>query len=257
MIERLVSLLLLISSLLFADAATGQQSNGFAAKSYPAGTFDVSRHDYPIGKFKVRIIQVKAVNDATSTNPSYCRAWLQVREGDRVLRQAYFNEIDPVGWKYGIFLPKRQPFPNYFLALKDGDYDGRLLLVGEDGTLTNLPGGSFFLTPDKRYLIGSHDSDYQSLFVVDLARRRLVIDGEKEKLPSVDDWYIDKSGYFFTAPDEGGMQERLSRRTLVIYRLSLKNLSVTKSAISSARLKATQKIETVQWQQTSDCTSVP
>lgn len=255
MIGRLVSLLLLISSLLPADAV--RVSKQFDAKSYPAGTFYVSRRDYPIGKFKVRIIQVKAVNDTTSTNPSYCRAWVEVREGGMELKQAYFDEIDPVGWKYGIFLPKRQPLPHYFFALKDGDYDGRLLLVGEDGSLTNLPGGSFFLTPDKRYLIGSHDSDYQSLLVVDVARRRLVIDGEKERLPSVNEWYVDKSGYFFTALDESGTPLHLNRETLVIYRLNLKNLSVTKSAMYAVRLKATRKVETVQWQETPDCTSMP
>ena len=176
MIWQLASSLLLISLLFRAGVASGQQLKRFDAKSYPAGSFQVSRHDYPIGKFTVRIIQAKRVYDASAPSPSYCRAWLDVTEGGKVLRQAYFDDIDPVGGSFGVFLPKRQPLSDYFVALKEGDYDGRLLLVGEDGSLTNLPGGGFFLTPDKRFVIGSHSSDYQSPFVIDVALRRLAAD---------------------------------------------------------------------------------
>lgn len=179
-----------------------------------------------------------------------------MREGGRVLREAYFGDIDPAGWNYGFFLPKHQPLSDYFLALKDGDYDGRLLIVGQDGNLTNLPGGGFFLTPDKRYLIGSHDSDYQSLFVVDIARRRVVLDGEKENLPGVDEWHRDKFGYLFVALDDDSMPQGYDAtskaETLVIYRLNLKSLTVIKSTIAAARLKVIPKIETIRWQRSPD-----
>jgi len=85
---------------------------------------------------------VKPVFDWDPTNPSICtacpsdcRAWLEVRQGGRVLHQAYFDDIDAVGDDYGIFLPEHQPLADYFLAFKAGDYDPRLLLVGKDGAL--------------------------------------------------------------------------------------------------------------------------
>ena len=265
---RLATSLLAVFLFVGAQGAIGQQSKRFDPKSYPARSSQVSSRDYPIGRFTVRIIQVKPVFDWDPTNPSictacpsYCRAWFEVTDGGRVQRQAYFDEIDPVGTDYGIFIPKDQPVPGYFLALKEGDYDGRFLLVGKDGSLTNLPGGGFFLTPDKRYLIGSHDSDYQYPFVVDLARRRLVVDGEKEKLPGVDEWYMDKAGYFFVALADGGMSQGYDAdskpETLVIYRLDLKSLTVEKGTITVARLKLARKVNSVEWPQSDDCTSAP
>jgi hypothetical protein len=206
----------------------------------------VSRHDYPVGNFTVRIIQVVVADDA-------CRAWLEVRQGDKVLRQVYFNDIDAVGGNYGIFLPKQQPFGDPFVAVKFGDYDGRLLLVGNDGSLTNLPGGDFFLTPDKRYLIGSHDSDYQSPFVIDVARRRLVMDGEKQKLPSVGDWYVDKAGYFFTEEDEADELRNPDQESVTIYRLDLKGMKVTRGVMTKARLKTISRVESIPFSETQEC----
>ncbi|MGD1105788.1 MAG: hypothetical protein ABR865_02020 [Terracidiphilus sp.] len=261
MIRRLAISLFAVFLFVGVQLASSQVPKPFDPKSYPPDAFHISHHDYPIGKFTVRIIQVKALDDATATNPSLCRAWLEVRDGGKILRQAYFDDIDAIGWIYGIFLPEHQPLPDYFLAWKEGDYDGRLLLVGKDGSLTNLPGGDSFLTPDKRYLIGSHDSDYQYPFVVDLARRRLVVDGEKEKLPGVDEWYMDKAGYFFVALGDDGMPQGYDAdskpATLVMYRLDLKSLTVKKGTIAAARLKLARKVNSVQWPKSDDCTSAP
>jgi hypothetical protein len=182
---------------------------------------------------------------------------LEVRKDNTVVRQAYFDDIDPVGSSFGIFLPKHQPLEDYFVALKDGDYDGRLLLVGKDGSLTDLPGGSFFLTPDKRYLIGEHASDYASLIVFDVTQRRTVIDGAKEKLPGVGDWYLDNAGSFFTEDDETGQPQDTSQKTVAIYRLDLKRLKVARDVKTKARLESIQKIDYYPWQNSADCTSVP
>lgn len=261
MIRRLAISLFAVLMLVGAQTAICQQSKPFDPKSYAAESFQVTHHDYPIGKFTGRIIQVKALDDITSTNPSDCRAWVEVREGGKILRQAYFDDIDAIGWIYGIFLPEYQPLSDYFLALKEGDYDGRFLFVGKDGSLTNLPGGGFFLTPDKRYLIGSHDSDYQYPFVVDVARRRLVLDGEKEKLPGVDEWYMDKAGYFFVALGDDGMPQGYDSDSkpanLAMYRLDLKSLTVKKGTIAMARLKSARKVRFIQWPESDDCTSAP
>jgi hypothetical protein len=268
MVWRLATSLLAVFLFVGAQGAIGQLSKRFDPKSYPARSSHISSRDYPIGKFTLRIIQVKPVFDWDPTNPSICtacpsdcRAWMEVRDGGKILRQAYFDDMDAIGWIYGIFLPKHQPLSDYFLAIKEGDYDGRMLLVGKDGSLTNLPGGDFFLTPDNRYLIGSHDSDYQYPFVVDVARRRLVVDGEKENLPGVDEWYMDKAGYFFVALGDDGMPQGYGAdpkpETLVIYRLDLKSLTVKKGTIAAARLKLARKVKSVQWAKSDDCTSAP
>jgi len=180
-----------------------------------------------------------------------------VREGDKVLRQAYFDDIDAVGGYYGLFLPKDQPLKDYFVVLKEGDYDGRLLLVGVDGSLTNIAGGEFFLTEDKRYLIGSHSSDYESLIVFDLLRRRMAIDGAAEKLPSVGDWYMDDTGYFFTEDAADADLANAQKKSVAIYRLDLEHLKVRADKVAPPQLATTRKKEIIPWRRSSDCTSVP
>jgi hypothetical protein len=39
------------------------------------------------------------------------------------------------------------------VAVKEGDYDGRQLLVDKDGSTHDLLGGVFFLTEDRRFLV--------------------------------------------------------------------------------------------------------
>ncbi|MGA3082659.1 MAG: hypothetical protein ABSD44_15015 [Terracidiphilus sp.] len=253
--KRLAFTLLMFFILSNAQIASSQETKRFDPKSYPAGSFNVSRRDYPISNFTVRIIHAKRVYELSAPPPTYCRAWLEVRAGGRVLRQAYFDDIEPVGGYFGIVVPEHQPLKDYFVVLKQGDYDGRLLLVGKDGSLTNIPGGGFFLTPDKQYLIGAHDSDYASLFVFDISSRQLVIDGEKEKLTGVGDWYLDRIGYFFTEDDETGQTPDPNQKTVGIYRLDLKHLKVTKDVKTNAQLESDRKIDYALWLRSDDCTS--
>ena len=143
------------------------------------------------------------------------------------------------------------------MAVKAGDYDGRLLLVGINGSLANLPGGGYFLTPDKRYLIGSHVMDSESLVVVDVVQRRVVIDGEKQKLPDVGDWYLDGTGYFYTENEETGQPRQPQQTSVAIYRLDLKHFKVQREEIGAELLKSLRKIKYDPWQNSSDCTSTP
>lgn len=254
MIFQLVRILLIVL-VMATQLAMGQQAKRFDPKSYPVGSFQVTRHDYSHGNVTVRIIQAKRVYDVSNPPPYYCRAWLEVRAEGKVMQQAFFDDIDPVGSSFGIFVPEHQPLEEYFVALKEGDYDGRLLIVGKDGNLTNLPGGGFFLTADKRYLIGEHASDYGSLVVIDVARREIVIDGAKKKLPSVGDWYLDRGGYFYTEEWDSGKPLDWRKVTVPIYRLDLNRFNVTKGVIAAAQLKFARKIKYESWQTSADCTS--
>lgn len=253
MINRFASTLLILVTFNVTQIAICQQHKRFDPKSYPTSSFHVSSRDYPFGTYTVRIIQAKRIYEIDAPPPSYCRAWLEVRGNGNVLRQAYFDDIEPVGSYYGIFLPEHQPLTDYFLALKEGDYDGTFLIVGKDGTLDSFPGGDAFLTTDKRFLIGSHDSDYESVFVIDLTRRQLSIDGAKEKLPSVGDWYLDQVGYFFTEDEEDTQPHTSNPKTLAIYRLDLKRMKITKSVIDRSKLKSSRKMQYEKWQKSFDC----
>jgi hypothetical protein len=188
----------------------------------------------------VRIIQAKRVDGFSEKAPSYCRAWLEIWKGDRMLRQFYFDDIEPNGGNYGIFVPVRQPLTNDFIAVKEGDYDGRLLLISQDGTATDLPGGYYFATPDKRYLVGLHSRDNDALVVVDIARRKVVLDGDKEGVPEIHSWYLDDSGYFFTEVDQADNESELKE---FVYRLDLEHLRIAKVNMSHASQSRARRVD--------------
>ena len=133
--------------------------------------------------------------------------------------------------------------PSYFVAVKEGDYDGRLLLIGKDGSLADLPGGFYFATDDKRHLIGLHATDSSSLVVIDVAKRRVVIDGEKEGLPEIDSWYHDGTGYFFTRVDESGTSDKPKESRDPVYRLDLTNHRVDKVSMSAPAWVAAHRVD--------------
>src|SRR5437879_13728514 len=204
MTSSLVLVLFILCVLGAPSYTAAQKVQAFKPKDYPAGQFQVSENHYTHGQVTVRILQAKKATP-DSSSPHTCRAWFEVEKENRLLKRLYYDDIDASGFSYGIFVPKRQPLPDYFVAVKEGDYDGRLLLVAKDGTLANLPGGFYFLTTDQRFVIGEHATDSSELVVIDVVRRQVVIDGGKSReIPQIENWYQDGAGYFFTEPDASG-----------------------------------------------------
>ena len=187
----------------------------------------ISRKEFSHGDVTVRVTQVK--NAGYKLLPYTCRAWFEVRKDNRLIKRQYYDDIDPSGFSYGIFVPKQQPIEDYFVAVKEGDYDGRLLLVSRDGALSNLPGGFYFLTDDKRFLLEEYASDDSSLVVVDVSMHKMVIDARDDSsIPEVLNWYRDTVGYFFTEPDPASKAWPPTEKRGHVYRLDLRNLKVTK-----------------------------
>jgi hypothetical protein len=137
--------------------------------------------------------QLRRIDDFGEGSPYACRAWLQVLKGERAERQAYFDDIDAVGSSYGFFLPRVQP--RQFLAIvKNRDYDGRLYLIGRNGTVIESLGGFYILTSDGRYLISEYLSDISGIAVVDVNREKVLFSVQE----TPHQWYRTGKSYFFT-----------------------------------------------------------
>ncbi|HEY1204089.1 MAG: hypothetical protein ABSH46_21285 [Bryobacteraceae bacterium] len=234
--------LLLLALGVCCEHAMAQKVQAFDPEAYPSETFRVTEGRFLLGDVTVRIVQARKTTYDTSP-PSACRAWFEVRKQGRLLKRLYYDDIEALGGWYGIFVPKKQPLPDYFVAVKQGDYDGRLLLVARDGSLADLPGGAFFVTPDKRFIVGEHSMDTDVLAVADVARRRIVIDGERSReIPQVAEWYQDASGYFYTEGEDwypGGMPPE---RKGYVYRLDLMDRRVVKTRMSPASLAEARRV---------------
>jgi hypothetical protein len=89
--------LVLVSLLTVAGAAgqvTRQQGKSiFRAGDYPSGKFKVTQKDFTHGTVNIRVIQVK--NLGYTMEPDICRAWLEVRKGNQLLKRFYNATLTP------------------------------------------------------------------------------------------------------------------------------------------------------------------
>jgi hypothetical protein len=218
----------------------------FVAREYPAGKFGVTSNDYPLGQIMVRVIDARNLGkDEHKDAPHFCSAWIDVLKGEQLLTRFYYNDIEPVGFNFGAFVPQRQPVPDYFFVVKEGDYDGRLLLVGKDGHVVDLPGGFYFVTDDKKFLISDYASDERGLTVFDLTNHRMIL--QSRDAPEIGSWYRDERGYFFMEDQAPGHAQRLD----------LEKHRITKILISAnERKKATKVRYDFDPRGKQDCTSV-
>jgi hypothetical protein len=191
----------------------------FVAKEYPAGKFHVTKNDYALGDITVRVIDVK--NLGYVNPPLQCRAWVEVFKGNQLLKRFYYDDIEPVGFSFGAFVPQQQTVPDYFMVVKEGDYDGRLLLIDKDGGVVDLPGGFYFVTADRKYVISEYASDDSepALTVFDVVNHRIVL--QPKDAPEIGSWYRDDSGYFFTEYGKSGHAQRLDLENHRLVKISV------------------------------------
>jgi len=154
---------------------------------------------YSHGSIKIQVSQVKKAKSefkSSSVGPRWCRASVEIIKGNDVIERIYHNDIRPVGHYYGVFVPKVQPSSKYFLLVKLGDYDGRLYLIDNQGSVTDLPGGLYFITQDRRYLFSQYLRDESTFLVFDLQLGKTVY--ISSGIPSIHQWYKKNERYFFT-----------------------------------------------------------
>ena len=204
---------------LLAGVSRGEEAEAYRPYEkgeYVGGDFDVTSHTWPHGRVKVKITQAKRLGPRSVEPPYACRAWLEVYEGKTRIWERYFDDIGPSGFSYGLSVPGKQPTPEYFAVIKNGDFDGRLFLIDRKGMVTDLSGGFYFVTFDRRFLYSEYAADTQEVMVFDLLFGKIVLDTkttDSSLLPGdIYDWYHDGKKYFFTivkpgAPGKGLVQE--------------------------------------------------
>jgi hypothetical protein len=172
-----------------------QTYSAFTPDQYNSNEFKISQRDIKHGDIILRIIQAKKLINFTEP-PHHCRAWLDIIKSKKNVLHRYYDDIGPVGFSFGLFVPKVQPPSPYFAVIKIADYDGRLFLVRNDGKVHDLMGGFYFITKDKRYLFSQYASDIEGLVVFDLKKDRIVF--SSDKISYIHQWYINGENYLFT-----------------------------------------------------------
>jgi len=231
-----VSILSLLLPLMSAGA---EPYKPFIAKQYSPDDFKISQAEFRNGDAVIRIIEAKKISKNHDEPPYTCRAWLDVMKSKETVFRRYFDDIDAVGFSYGLFIPAVQPPSPFFAVVKNGDYDGRLFLVRKDGKVFDLVGGFYFISENKRYLFSHYSSDISGLAVFDLQGGRVVF--SSDKLPAYQhQWYIKKGSYFFTASEWLGSSGMPREKEGVAYFYDFKSHKIIEKRISSAELAASK-----------------
>jgi hypothetical protein len=103
---------------------------------------------YPFGKYEILISHLRRIKFPTQEQidagirPLWLSEFLELWERGKRIGKLDFEDIQPLGSKAGIFLPLKQVSPGHFVLTKYGDYDGRTIIITDDGKLFNLGGGT-------------------------------------------------------------------------------------------------------------------
>ncbi len=225
--------------------ANGQQPTEsnyrpFVSSEYKPNEFKVAKKEFLNGNALIRITQAKKISNFKNP-PHVCRAWLEVANLQQTTFKKYFDDIEAVGFSFGLFIPEVQPPSPFFAVVKNGDYDGRLFLIRTDGNVFDIPGGFYFITKDKSYLFSVYASDASGIVVFDLKEGRYVL--SSDKLPYIHQWYAKNGTYFFTEsewlPANTGMP---SEKKGVAYFYDFKFHKIVKKSVSITEVASAKKV---------------
>jgi hypothetical protein len=228
------TLLCLLCLLAFSNAKSSFSqsipfSPNFNEKDYDNNKYEISKNLYKHGDILVDVVQVKS-NAGFTNSISHCKAWLNIKREEDIIKKMFFD-IAPVGFSFGIMVPKKQPSKKYIALLKLGDYDGRLLIIDKQGVEINMRGGFYFIFND-RYLFSQYASDLGALTVFDLQLGSIIY--SNDRLPYIHKWYTSKDILFFTESEwlSGGLP---TEKPHVIYIFNIKTKSVIRKEIDKPK----------------------
>ena len=214
----------------------------FVVSQYDPEKFKISKVEIRNGNSLIRLIAAKNVSEKHDKPPYLCRAWFDVIKANQTIFSKFFDDIDAVGFSFGLFIPKLQPPPPYFAVVKNGDYDGRLFLVNENGEVFDLIGGFYFISENKKFLFSHYASDTSGLAVFDLLEGLVVF--SSDRLPAYQhQWYKYDDSYFFTASewlDSSGMPDEKKN---VGYFYDFTSQEIVEKIMTRAELGASEPIK--------------
>lgn len=224
----------------YAQSAFSDSIPKFVINEYDTSVFKISQHIYTHGAVSIEINQVKRIN-SHKDYPHYCRALVKIYDSSKIIEEIYYDDMMPVGFSFGIFVPPNQNENEYFKILKIGDYDGRLFLISKDGIIFNLPGGFYFTSDNGKYLISEYASDMSEITIFNLTKGQVLM--TLDDIPYIHNWYKRNGEYFFTESEWIDKTGRPSEIKNHIYKLDFDNKILNKIIVDPDLINTSLKVK--------------
>jgi hypothetical protein len=196
-------ILLLISVFVFGQV---DKNSAYNPNDYPVTKYSVKKDTFSLKSFKIELVQVKKNDEQTpNKNSMFCRIWLTVKSGDKVIDKLFFPECLAVSGCSGIYA-NGQPSNDYVILSKFGDNSGQLIIIDNTGKIQTYPGGGYAVSDDLKYLFSIHDSEASGLTVFDLSKNKLIFSTDKVK-SELADFYRAGNKYFVVEIDDDATDE--------------------------------------------------
>jgi len=134
----------------------------------------ISQKKYSLNDILVTVTQAKNYN-----SQDRCKLKLVISR-DNILIDSLTFSPEAVGGYYGISTPKR--IENHLVFTKHGDYDGRTIIVNDQGQVFNIIGGKNFFDSESKMLFTIYGSDLSGFAVFDLKNDSTIM-----KMPEIED----------------------------------------------------------------------
>ena len=169
----------------------------YVSSDYPEGKYSINRDNYSFLKYRIETIQLSP-DDPNARDPSefYCRGWLTVYDGEKIISKYYFPTIEAVGGCFGMLVPEHQPLENCFIVSIYDGYGADIYVVDSKGKIKVNWGGSFFISIDRNIIFSNDGYDLPILSIYDFDKRKVIHSDTIEKY--LVDWYYSDGVYYTT-----------------------------------------------------------
>lgn len=164
---------------------------------------------FELDTFKLGNVEIITKQEFPSeNNPIFsCHSSIYILKDSQRIDSLKFREIEAVGGHFGF--RNAQKIENHFMVTKHGDYDGRTIIINQNGKIFNLIGGQPFLDKEQNYLFSIFDSDLSGFSIFDLTSDSLLlaIDHFEERPKSFHKAFNNR--YFITFYDDETYHESI------------------------------------------------
>lgn len=102
-----------------------------------------------------------------------CHSKIISRKNNKTIDSLIFKYMEAVGGSYGLTNPII--INNHIILTKHGDYDGRTIVINENGQIFNIIGGENYIDEDAGLLFTIFDSDLSGFAIFDLKTDSLIM----------------------------------------------------------------------------------